>query len=80
VNEEIRSLVRAQSFRPFDIQLVDGRIVRVAHHDFISVPPGGRQQYVIVYDKRGRFEVINTNLAIAVRLSPNGHTKRRKAG
>ncbi|HEX2837361.1 MAG TPA: hypothetical protein VHN77_04450 [Phycisphaerales bacterium] len=80
MNEEIRSLVRAQPFLPFDVQLVDGRVVHVEHHDFISVPPGNRSQYVIVYDKQGRFEVINTSLAIAVRLSSNGHGKRKKAG
>jgi hypothetical protein len=80
VNEEIRSLVRAQPFKPFEIHLVNDRVVRVEHHDFISIPPGARTQYIIVYGTQGRFEVINTNLAIAVRLSSNGHGKRRKAG
>lgn len=76
MNEEIRTLIRAAEFKPFVIQMVDGRSIRVDHRDFISVPPNPRQQYVIVYDKQGRFEIINTNLAVAIRPA----APKRRAG
>jgi hypothetical protein len=74
--EEIRRLIRAVDFKPFVIQLVNGRVIRVDHRDFISVPPNPRQQYVIVYDKEGRFEIVNTTLAVSIR-PVNG---KRRAG
>ena len=76
MNEEIRALIRAVDFKPFVIQMVDGRSIRIDHRDFISVPPHPRQQYVIIYDKQGRFEIVNTTLAAAIRLA----TPKRRAG
>jgi hypothetical protein len=72
----IREMAYAVDFKPFIIQMVDGRAIRVDHRDFISVPPHARQQYVIVYDKQGRFEIVNTSLAVSIRLT----SAKRRAG
>jgi len=41
---------------PFTLKMADGKEYPVPHRDYISLPP--RAAYVIVYDDRGRFDVL----------------------
>ena len=40
--EQVRQLHRARPFRPFMIQLADGREIFVMHNEFLSIAPSGR--------------------------------------
>lgn len=52
--EQIESV--AASGKPFILRMADGKEYPVPHPDYISIPPKG--SYVIVYDDRGRFNVL----------------------
>lgn len=44
--EQIRQLLSAQPFQPFQVHLADGRSVSVPHPEFAWVTPGGRTIFV----------------------------------
>lgn len=78
--DEIRKYASAQPFEPFEIVLVDGRVFRVPHPEFIWVPPG-RGTWVYVADsKAGGADHVNTVIISSLRKSKNGRVRRRKAG
>jgi len=78
--DEIRKLWKQQPFNPFEIVMVDGRVFRVRHPDFLLVPPP-RGQYVVVVDEEGLPEYVNTLVISSVRiLNDKGGKPRKKAG
>ncbi|MFO0831054.1 MAG: hypothetical protein U0637_04325 [Phycisphaerales bacterium] len=72
--EEIRRFQKQEPFHPFEIVMVDGRVHRVPHPDFIFVPPRGN--WVYVTDADANTAHINILVISLVRRS----RKRRKAG
>ena len=65
--EELRSLLRAQPFRPFSIFTGDGQEILVHHHDYAWLVPSGFQIHVQSPD--GRIDLIS--LSRITRLDPN---------
>jgi len=49
----IRSLITAQPFRPFTINLVGGKTFTVRHPEYAAMSPDGRE--MIVYDDEGKY-------------------------
>lgn len=75
--EEIRRFQKDEPFHPFEIVMVDGRVFKIPHPDFILVPPRGT--WVYVTDKYGNTAHLNLLVISLVRKSTkNG--KRRRAG
>ena len=72
--EELRSLLRAQPFRPFSIFTGDGQEIPVHHHDYAWVLRSGLQ--VHVESPQGRIDIINlsqvTRLSYATAGEPTG--------
>ena len=72
--EQMRAAREAVPFRPFILQLADGRSWRVPHRDYISMTPGGRT--VIVYQEGEAFSIIDlllvTELAMEAVPAPLG--------
>ena len=58
IADEIKELMHAEPFRPVRIVLGDQQAFVVAHTDYLMVSPD--KQTVLLYDKQGRFRIINT--------------------
>ena len=54
---EIKELMHAEHFRPVRIVLGNQQSFIVAHTDYLMVSPD--KQTVVLYDKRGRFKIID---------------------
>ena len=57
IADEIKELMHAEPFRPVRIVLGDQQSFVVAHTDYLMVSPD--KQTVLLYDKRGRFRIVN---------------------
>jgi hypothetical protein len=57
--DEIKELMNAEPFRPVRIVLGDQQAFVVSHTDYLMVSPD--KQTVLLYDKQGRFKIINTH-------------------
>ncbi len=74
--QELRERYEAAPFVPFDIVLTNGRIVHVAHPDFVAFSPKGRS--LVVYEDDGAL-IIDVPLVIALKERRNGaRTRKRK--
>jgi len=49
---QIRDAMRAEPFRPFSIQMADGRSYVVRHPDFVAVPQTRRGREIVFYAER----------------------------
>lgn len=64
--EKLREVVRHQPFRPFQINLADGRSIRVPHGEFLAMSPSGRT--VIVYQADDSFEIVELLLVTTLEV------------
>jgi hypothetical protein len=69
--DQIRQFRNAIPFRPFEINLADGRAVAVEHPEFLAVTPMGRTIGVAVDDV---IEVIDLLLVTSLKPRTNGST------
>jgi hypothetical protein len=77
--EQLRNVYSAQPFRPFVIQLADGRAIPVNHREFIMTVPSGRT--VVVAQPDDAVNIIDLLLVtdLELRPAPNGPGRRRRA-
>ena len=74
-SEQVRTLHRAQPFKPFTIHLADGTSVRVPHPELLLQTQGGRTIFV----NTGGEEVSIIDLLLVTKIVvDNGETKRRR--
>lgn len=65
--DQIRQLVHAEPFVPFELHLANGRAVRVPSREMLLAPPSGRT--IAVYDAGAKaIEVIELLLATNIKL------------
>jgi hypothetical protein len=64
--EQLRTLARAEPFRPFTLHLADGKSLDVPHPDFLSHSPSGRT--VIVYGEDDAFSVVDLLLVTRIEV------------
>ena len=57
ITDEIKELMHAARFRPVRIVLGNQQSFVVAHTDYLMISPD--RQTVVLYDKQGRFKIIN---------------------
>jgi hypothetical protein len=57
--EIIRKRLVASPFRPFELWLNSGQVVRVPHPDFAFLPPKPNQWDMVVYDEDRAFSIID---------------------
>jgi len=76
--DTLRELIEANPFKPFSINLADGRALKVPHRDFISISPGARM--LTVWDQNDTANLIDLMLVIGfhVKGQRNGRTKSSK--
>lgn len=75
--KEVRTLYRAQPFRPFVLHLADGRSVKVDHPELMALSPNGRS--ATIYLKNSLFEIVDVMLVTCARLVNGSRTRGRKA-
>jgi hypothetical protein len=63
--EELRKCIIASPFRPFTLNIADGRRIPVIGRDFILVPPE-KGRTVIVYQRDGDFDMLDALLITGV--------------
>ena len=60
----IKEAAHHESFHPFGLRLADGKVVKVAHPDYIAFGPKGRT--VVVYGPDDSFRVLDVILITAL--------------
>ena len=70
--EEVRAIVHAAPFQPFNMHLANGSSIRVPHPDFIAIPAVGRT--VALYKEGERAHTI-VDLLLVTRLVINESTQ-----
>lgn len=76
--ETLRQLIEANPFKPFAVNLADGRALEVPHRDFISISPNARM--LTIWDRNDTCDLIDLMLVIGfhVKGQRNGPTKTSK--
>jgi hypothetical protein len=63
--EQLRKMLQARPFEPFDVHMADGRSLPVEHPEFLALSPAGRTISVGLAD--GNFEIVDLLLATSLR-------------
>jgi hypothetical protein len=72
-SDELKRCITTTPFRPFLLNIADGRRVPVTGRDFILVPPE-KGRTVVVYQKDGGFDLLDTMLITGVSFDPIADT------
>ena len=72
--EQLRRVLHACPFEPFDIHLADGRHLTVKHPDFLALFPSGRT-FVVTFDDES-FEVVDLLLVTSLKIKRNGAARK----
>ncbi len=73
--QEIKKAHATRPFQPFDLHLADGRVVPVAHPEFLAQSPTGRCVYIGLEDG---LEVIDLLLVTGLKIRNGRSTPRRR--
>ncbi|MBX3404227.1 MAG: hypothetical protein KF699_12530 [Phycisphaeraceae bacterium] len=80
--EKIKSAYSATPFKPFTLHLADGRVMSVAHPEFMAMMPGGRTIFVALDD--GSYHIIDLLMVVSIGFESRGKGRsagnRRRAG
>jgi hypothetical protein len=74
--QELRTMLRAQPFCPFDIHLADGRSISVDHPEFVAEAPSRR---IISVGTAHGFEIVDLLLVTSLKPRSNGARRRRSS-
>ena len=74
--DQVRKLHRATPFKPFDVNLADGRSLAVDHPEIMAIIPPGRTIVIGLAD--GTAEIVDLLLVTSLKLHANGNHPRRR--
>ena len=63
--DELRKCIVASPFRPFTLNIADGRRIPVIGRDFVLVPPE-KGRTVVVYQRDGDFDLLDALLITGI--------------
>lgn len=69
----VRKLVDATPFQPFEVHLSDGRVIPVQHREFIAVSP--KDISFVVYQPDGDIDIVSTSQVTSLKL----HERKRRS-
>lgn len=69
---QLRSVLRAAPFQPFDIFMADGRALTVRHPEMVAITSGGRTIGVAATDET--IEIVDLLLVTSIKPHANGAT------
>jgi len=67
--DDIRKCIVATPFRPFTLNIADGRRISVLGRDFIMIPPE-KGRTVIVFQRDGDFDLLDALLITGIGFEP----------
>ncbi len=62
--DQLLQVIRAQPFKPFRLNLADGRHLEIHHPEFVARSPSGRT--AIVYKPDESFEIVDLLLVVSI--------------
>jgi hypothetical protein len=65
---EIHQLNWAKPFRPFTVNLADGRSIAVSHPELMALSPSANE--IFVYQPTGMFDIVNLALVTSITAQP----------
>jgi hypothetical protein len=68
--EQLKGMLRASPFQPFDVHLADGRALTVGHPKLVLVTPGGRTVGIAIDENA--IEIVDLLLVTSLRPKANG--------
>lgn len=71
---QLRKLHQARPFKPFDVNLADGRSLPVTHPELLAIVPPGRTIVVGLSD--GTAEIVDLFLVLSLKPHANGKPRR----
>ena len=71
---EIRQLYWGKPFRPFTVNLADGRSIPVSHPEFMALSPSANE--IFVYQPTGTFDIVNLALVTSITAQPQNARQR----
>lgn len=75
--EQVQRALRAQPFKRFTINMVDGRAFEVKHPEFLVLVPGMERTAILAFPDEEAFEIIDVMHVSSLSIE-NGKSKRRK--
>jgi hypothetical protein len=75
--EQLQATQHAQPFRPYRIQMADGRSLDVHHPDFVAHSPAGRT--IVVYKADETSEIVDLLLVASLEVL-NGQSAQKRTG
>jgi hypothetical protein len=73
--EDLRNVLSAKPFQPFELHVADGRRLPIPHPEFLAVFPHGRS--AIIFEEDGSFHVIDLLLVTGLHVGNGGSEQRR---
>ena len=70
---QLRSMLRATPFQPFEIFMADGRSLSVQHPEMVAITSGGRTIGVAATDER--IEIVDLLLVTSLKPHANGASR-----
>lgn len=74
--DQLREMLRASPFRPFDIHLADGRSLAIDHPELVAIAPPGLT--IGVAKSEGTIEIVDLLLVTSLEPHANGRPRRSK--
>jgi hypothetical protein len=74
--EKIKAAYEARPFKPFTVHLADGRVMPVAHPEFMAMLPGGRNIFIALED--GSYHIIDLLMVVSLGFQIGGTSKGRR--
>jgi hypothetical protein len=71
--QQLRAMLSAVPFQPFDVHLADGRAIPVRHPELVFITPGGRTVGIAVHDDA--IEILDLLLVTSLKPHSNGATR-----
>jgi hypothetical protein len=75
-SDEVRNMLRAKPFRPFQINLADGDSFQIVHPDFAIISPSG--QTIVAYTPKNEMKIIDLFLVTSIEHVNGRARKARK--
>jgi hypothetical protein len=71
--QQLKAMLSAVPFQPFDVHLADGRAIPVRHPELVFITPGGRTIGIAAHDDA--IEILDLLLVTSLKPQTDGATR-----
>jgi hypothetical protein len=72
--QQLKAMLHAAPFEPFDVYLADGRSIEVRHPELVLITPGGRT--ICIASSDDAIEIVDLLLVTSLKPHSNGATRQ----